>query len=173
MEKQRQEKPPSRRFLKLRKSRVNKTATRSVQKPPSLFKPRYIFGMIVYLVAADFLGAFERNILTSMGVEHVLTKLNLFGFPITVTPSGLTFIASLIIILVVLVRMDFLPTNLNSLSGKQQPVRRGVTTKSTSNRDAGGDGPRPQPPTMRQGVQGADDDLYKAYRTNQRREKKR
>lgn len=142
------------------------------QKRPSLFKPRYIFGMIVYLVAADFLGTFEKNILTSMGAERLLTKFNLFSLPITITSSGLLFIVSLIIILVILVRLDFLPTNLNALSGNQS-ARKVTTTRNASSRDAGGDGPRPQPPTMRQGVQGNDDDLYKAYRTNQRREKKR
>ena len=150
------------------------TATRSgqPQKKPSLFKPRYIFGMIVYLVAADFLGGFEKNILTSMGAERVLTKLNLFSLPITITSSGLLFIVTLIIILVILVRLDFLPTNLNALAGNQ-PARRGTTTKNTTSRDSGGDGPRPQPLTMKQGVQGNDDHLYKAYRTNQRRDKKR
>ncbi len=141
------------------------------QKPKSLFKPRYIFGMLVYLIAADFLGGFEKNILTSMGVEKVLTKLNLFGFPITVTPSGLSFIATLIIILIVLVRLDFLPTNLNSMAGT--PPKRGTTAaRNTASSDTG-DGPRSQPLTIKQGVQGADDDLYRAYRTNQRREKKR
>ena len=156
------------------KPAINKTGAgaSSVQKPPSLFKPRYIFGMIVYLVAADFLGGIEKTILTNWGVEHTLTTFNLFGKPFAVTPSGLTFIATLIIILVILVRMDFLPTNLNSMTGTQ-PARRGTGAKNTTNRDAAGDGPRPQPLTMRQGVQGDDDDLYKAYRTNQRREKKR
>lgn len=157
-----------------KKSAVSKagTGTRAVQKPPSLFKPRYIFGMIVYLVAAEFLGNFESNILTNMGMNHSLGKFNLFGLTVNVIPSGLTFIATLIIILIILVRMDFLPTNLNAMTGTQ-PARRGTTTKITSTRDAGRDGPRSQPLTMRQGVQGDDDDLYKAYRTNQRRVKKR
>ena len=159
-----------------KKSATNKTTattrTGQPQKRPGLFKPRYIFGMIVYLVAADFLGGFEKNILTSMGAERTLTKLNLFGLPITVTSSGLLFIVTLIIILVILVRLDFLPTNLNAMAGNQ-PTRRGTTTRNTASRNTGGDGPRPQPPTMRQGIQGNDDDLYKAYRTNQRREKKR
>lgn len=141
------------------------------QKKPSLFKPRYIFGMLVYLIAADFLGTIETNILTQLGVQKVLSKFNLFGFPVTVTSSGLTFIATLIIILIVLVRLDFLPTNLNAMAGTQ-PARKGTTAKNTTARDAGGDGPRTQPPTLKQGVQGADDDLYRAYRTNQRREKK-
>ncbi|MBV9257057.1 MAG: hypothetical protein JO215_03455 [Ktedonobacteraceae bacterium] len=153
-------------------SKTGTSARPGQQKPPSLFKPRYIFGMIVYLIAADFLGTFERNILTSMGVEHLITKFSLFGFPITVTPSGLTYIATLIIILIILVRMDFLPTSLNAMAGNQ-PARRGTTARNTTSRDTGGDGPRPQPPAIRQGVQGADDDLYRAYRTNQRREKKR
>ncbi len=150
------------------------TPTRSgqPQKKPGLFKPRYIFGMIVYLVAADFLGNFEKNILTSMGAERTLTKFNLFSLPITVSSSGLLFIVSLIIILVILVRLDFLPTNLNAMAGNQS-ARRGTTTRNTTSRDAGGDGPRPQPPTMKQGVQGDHDDLYRSYRTNQRREKKR
>jgi hypothetical protein len=150
------------------------TAARSgqPQKKPGLFKPRYIFGMIVYLVAADFLGGFEKNILTSMGAERTLTKVNLFNIPLTITSSGLLFIVTLIIILVVLVRLDFLPTNLNAMTGNQS-ARKGITTKNTTSRDAGGDSPRPQPPTMKQGVQGDDDALYRSYRTNQRREKKR
>lgn len=138
-------------------------------KPKSLFKPRYIFGMLVYLIAADFLGGFERNILVSMGIEKTLSKFNLFGFPITVTPSGLLFIATLILILILLVRLDFLPTNLNSMAGTQ-PARKGT---ASSNRSSSDDGPRPQGPSIKQGVQGADDELYRAYRTNQRREKKR
>ena len=159
-----------------KKPATNKVAASSrpgqPQKPKSLFKPRYIFGMIVYLVAADFLGSFEKTILTNLGIEKVLTKFNLFSFPVTVTPSGLSFIATLIIILVLLVRLDFLPTNLNAMGGAQ-PAKRGTTTRNTTARDTDGDGPRSQPPTIKQGVQGANDDLYRAYRTNQRRDKKR
>jgi hypothetical protein len=138
------------------------------QRPPSLFKPRYILGMVIYLVAANFLGAFERNALVSIGAERTLTKLNLFGLPLVVTTSGLVFIATLIIILVLLAKLDFLPTSLSAMSGTPPPK------KGTSNQTRGGqEGVRTPPPTMRQGVQGADDDLYRAYRTNQRREKKR
>ncbi len=147
------------------------TAARTAQqRPPSLFKPRYILGMVVYLIAANFLGAFERTGLVSIGAERILTKLNLFGLPITVTTSGLAFIATLIIILVVLAKLDFLPTSLSSMTNTPPP-KKGTTGQAKST--GGEEGVRSIPPPIRQGVQGADDELYRAYRINQRREKKR
>jgi hypothetical protein len=140
------------------------------QRPPSLFKPRYILGMVVYLVAANFLGAFERNALVSIGAERLLTKLNLFGLPLTITTSGLAFIATLIIILVALAKFDLLPTSLNAMTGTTPP-KKGATGQTRSS--DGQEGVRTTPAPIRQGVQGADDDLYRAYRTNQRRDKKR
>ncbi len=153
-------------------SKTGSTSARPTpQRPPSLFKPRYIFGMVIYLIAANFLGAFERNGLISIGAERTLTKFNLFGLPITVTTSGLTFIATLIIILVVLAKLDFLPTSLSAATG--QPARKGTAgqPKSAANREM--EGTRNIPPPIKQGVQGSDDELYRAYRTNQRRDKKR
>jgi hypothetical protein len=147
------------------------TAARPIQqRPPSLFKPRYILGMVVYLVAANFLGAFERNILVSMGAEHTLGKLNLFGLPLTITTSGLVFIATLIIILVALAKLDLLPTSLSAMSGTPPP-KKGTASQTRSS--ASQEGVRTPPAPIRQGVQGADDELYRAYRTNQRRDKKR
>ncbi len=152
------------------KSGTGTTTRPAQQRPPSLFKPRYILGMVIYLIAANFLGAFERTGLVSIGAERVLTKLNLFGLPITVTTSGLVFIATLIIILVLLAKLDFLPTSLSSLSGTPQ---KGTSGQTRSSNNSGEEGARNTPPPIRHGVQGADDELYRAYRTKQRREKKR
>jgi hypothetical protein len=149
---------------------VTAVARPAPKRPPSLFKPRYILGMVIYLVAANFLGAFERNALVSIGAERTLTKLNLFGLPLTITTSGLAFIATLIIILVALAKFDFLPTSLNAMTGTPPPKK--GTAGQTRSSD-GQEGVRNTPAPMRQGVQGADDDLYRAYRTNQRRDKKR
>ncbi len=110
------------------KATPSKSATAAArpaaQRPPSLFKPRYILGMVIYLVAANFLGAFERNALVSIGAERTLTKLNLFGLPLTVTTSGLAFIATLIIILVALAKLDLLPTSINAMTGGTPPPKK-------------------------------------------------
>jgi hypothetical protein len=162
---------PAEKPAKAAASKTGTTPARPTpQRPPSLFKPRYIIGMIVYLVAANFLGVYERNILMSMGAERVLTKLNLFGLPIVISTSGLVFIATLIIILVLLAKLDFLPTSLAAASGAQS-ARKGAAPKNADNRDS--EGVRNIPPPIKQGVQGSHDELYRSYRTNQRRGKKR
>jgi len=143
------------------------------QKPQSLLRPRYLLGMAIYLVAANYLGGVERNLLVSLHIEKTLAQFNLFGFPVGVTPSGITFIITLVIILVLLVRFDLLPTSLGGASSAQARKRSAAASKSTSNREISGDGPKLLPPVIKPGVQGADDKLYRAYRSNQRRDKKR
>ncbi|GAC1394455.1 MAG: hypothetical protein NVS4B11_33970 [Ktedonobacteraceae bacterium] len=136
-------------------------------KPPSLFKTRYIIGMGLYLIAADFLGLYEQRFLTYLGLEKELTKLSLFGGTLHVMTSTIVFLASLVIILVLLARFDLIPRSLGGStkgrSGQPQAKNNGTTTQSE----------RVIPPTIRQGVKGSDDSLYQQYRNNQRREKKK
>lgn len=138
-------------------------------RPPSAFKMKYIFGMLLYLIIADVIGSLETTYLT---VNHLNNPLFSIGsFPIT--PSTVLFLLTLIVVLIILARFDLIPRNLAGLSGQSQAQRKTSQSKSTS--EPGGT--RSQPPAMKQGVKGADDDLYQEYRAqqryNQRRERKR
>jgi hypothetical protein len=136
--------------------------------PPSPFKPRYILGMGIYLLAANFIGVFEQQLLRSYRLETVLTQFNLFGGIIRISTSTVLFLATLVVLLVILAKFDLIPRNLGAAGGTS-PRRSGQSQRGT---DSGEEGRGPQP-TMRQGVKGADDKLYQEYRANQRREKKR
>lgn len=131
---------------------------------PTGFKTRYIIGIGIYLLAANFLGYFETGFLQKMGLDRDLTHFNLFNNPITVRSSTLLFLATLVIVLVLLARFDLIPRNLGAATGTATGGRQSGSTS---------DGTRRVQPTMRQGVSGEDDDLYREYRANQRREKKR
>ncbi len=136
-------------------------------KPPSLFKTRYIIGMGIYLLAADFLGVYEQRLLASLGLEKRLTQFNLFGGVLVINTSTVVFLASLVIILVLLARFDLIPRNLGGAARNNT----GRTT-TTRNSDTTTQGERVTPPTVRQGVKGSDDSLYQQYRTSQRRRKR-
>ncbi len=98
-----------------------------------------------------------------------MTQFNLFGGTLHVTTSTVVFLASLVIILVLLARFDLIPrslgaaTNAQRSTGQAQTKSNGTTTQ----------GERIIPPTVRQGVKGSDDTLYQQYRTSQRRKNNR
>jgi len=153
------------------KSDPKKATAAATAKPaprPSLFKTRYIFGMVIYLLAANFVGAFETNAFVSGGIDRLLTTFNLFGANIAIRTSTLAYLATLIVLLVVLAYFDLIPRSFSAMSGQKQPVKRG-TRQSTSDTPTA----KNNPPLMRQGVKGADDDLYEEYRYTQRRTKKK
>jgi hypothetical protein len=137
------------------------------QTRPNTFKTRYIIGMALYLLCANFIGAFEVQYLRQAGLDKVLTQFNLFGGNVVISTSTLAFLATLILILVLLAKLDFIPSSL--ISAPKQTTTR--TTSSTT--QPGTPAPKYTPPPVRQGVQGEDDDLYQAYRSNLRREKKK
>jgi hypothetical protein len=145
-------------------------ASSAPQRPASAFKTRYIIGMGLYLLCANFIGVFETQFLRSINADTLLTQFNLFGGQVIIRTSTLLFLATLIIILVLLARFDLIPRNLGAMSGTT-PSKSGQSS-SRSSSDSG-EGVRNTPPPMRQGVKGADDKLYQSYRANQRREKKR
>lgn len=138
------------------------------RSPPSTFKPRYILGMGIYLLAANFIGVFEQQALRSLNVDTVLTQFNLFGGIVRISTSTVLFLATLVVLLVILAKFDLIPRNLGAAAGS--PARRSGQSPRATNSD---DGVRSLQPTMRQGVRGADDKLYREYRANQRREKRR
>lgn len=151
------------------KSTTATPAKPAVTKQRGLFKTRYIIGIGIYLLAADFLGLYEQRFLTYLGLEKELTRFNLFGAPLRVNTSTIFFLASLVIILVLLARFDLIPRSLGGASAAQ----RRASQQQTKNNGSTTPGERVIPPTVRQGVKGSDDTLYQQYRNSQRRQKKR
>ena len=151
------------------KGTASTSTTKPATKPQGLFKTRYIIGMGVYLIAADFLGLYEQRFLQYLGLEKELTQFNLFGSTLHVNTSTIVFLASLVIILVLLARFDLIPRSLGGASAAQ----RRANQAQTKNTGTATPGERVIPPTVRQGVKGSDDTLYQQYRTSQRRQKKR
>lgn len=138
-------------------------------RPASAFKMKYIFGMLLYLIIADLIGSVETNYLTVNKINYTLFSLG--SFPVTLSTA--IFLLTLIVVLIVLARFDLIPRNLAGLGGQQPAQRKTGQTRSTFEPGS----TRNQPPAMKQGVKGADDDLYQEYREqqryNQRRERKR
>jgi hypothetical protein len=161
------------------KPEVKKEAASSrstaASRPNSIFKTRYLIGMGLYLLAANFIGAIVTNLMRAYHLDAILTEFNLFGSKIIISTSTLVFLATLVIILIALARLDLIPRNISALMGgsTSQQNRRGSSSGSSSRNQGTTEGGRNIPPSMKQGVKGADDDLYQEYRSNQRRAKKK
>ena len=138
-------------------------------RPPSLFKTRHIIGMAIYLLAAQFILPYERVFAISTGIEKKLADFPFFGFNASITTSFLLNIITLIVLLYLLVHFDFLPSGKKISAAQAQQGRTGTARNSNGTASA----ERPAPKVMREGVKGESDDLYVAYRNNQRRDKKR
>jgi hypothetical protein len=143
-------------------------ASRTPQRPASTFKTRYFIGMAIYLLAANFLGAYEIQFMRSIHADTVLTSFNLFGGKVIISSSTLVFLLTLIVILIALARLDLIP---RSLTGTGAQSSKKTSNEQTAQSSA--PAPRYIQPPVRQGVKGSDDELYQAYRANQRREKKK
>lgn len=142
-------------------------------RPAPLFKTRYMFGMILYLLAADVIGIIETNLLQPYGGNTILAQFAVFGLPIRITVSALVYLATLIIILVVLARFDLLPRSFKALSGgssSSQSRRDGSSSQQRTDSSANN---RAAPPTRKLGVKGSNDDLYQQYQATRRRERKK
>ena len=138
---------------------------------PSLFKTRYLIGMVTYLLAANFVGYFETNAFASSGIDRLLTSFTLFGGVVQIRTSTLAYLATLILLLIVLAYFDLIPRSFSALSGQNPAAKRG--TSGTKQNTSDSRVTKNIPPPMRQGVKGADDDLYEEYRYSQRRSKKK
>lgn len=150
--------------------RNTSASARPTARAASPFKFRYIWGMMLYLLVADFVGAFEANYLRANHLEALVFTLG----PLIIYRSTLLFLLTLGILLVVLARFDLIPRNLGAMMGTQSGAQgKGGSSQNT----AGTTSTKTLPPSLRQGVKGADDDLYEEYqaqrRYNQRRERKR
>jgi hypothetical protein len=122
------------------------------------FKTKYLFGLVIYVFAAMLVGQYERAFLVANHLEKVLFQIGSFA----VTTSTALYLLTLIILLVVLARFDLIPRSLGAMSN-QPTTQRGKPGQSSGSEDA----KSPQP-TTKQGVKGADDDLYQEYREQQR-----
>jgi hypothetical protein len=149
-------------------SQSNKVAPKStpakVQPRQGGFKSKYLYGIIIYVIVAMFVGQYERAFLVSNHLDKVLFQIGSFA----VTTSTALYLLTLIILLVVLARFDLIPRSLGAMSGQSasQSGRSGQSSSQSENtKDA--------QPTIKQGVKGADDDLYQEYREQQRYLQKR
>ena len=146
-------------------------STKAPARPTSGFKTKYLIGMGVYLLVAEFMGTFVVNFFRANGLDTVLTRFNLFGGEITISTSILAFLAILVILLIVLARFDLIPRSFTAMSAN--PPQRRTNNSTAKGNQSTTDGNRSTPSTMKQGVKGADDHLYQEYRANQRRERKK
>jgi len=153
----------------VREAKASAPARTAPARPASPFKTKYLLGMVIYLFGAQFIGIYEQAFLQANHLNTVLTTFSLFGGKVIISTSTLVFLATLLLLLVVLARFDLIPRSLASLGGQQSSQAR----RSTSSGQGTSDNARQPQPTMRQGVSGADDDLYQEYRANQRRTRKR
>jgi hypothetical protein len=142
---------------------TNKPAPKAAPARPAPrqggFKTRYLYGMVIYVLVAMVVGQYERAFLVANHVEKTLFQIGSFA----VTTSTALYLLTLIILLVILARFDLIPRSLGAMSG-QPTTQRGKPGQSPS----GSDDTKSPPPTMKQGVKGADDDLYQEYREQQR-----
>src|SRR5258708_15220271 len=148
---------------------TTKTSTNNVPAPTTSARPRqaggfktkYLFGMLLYLIAAEVVGGLERSLLVANHADKLLFQLGSIG----VSTSTVLFLLTLLALLFILARLDLVPRSLGAMTGQSPSQRRPGQSQNTSNNPGGVKNP---PPTMKQGVKGADDDLYQEYREQQR-----
>jgi hypothetical protein len=124
------------------------------------FKPRHLIGILLYLIVADFVGVAEKSWLGK--ADKLLFSLG----PLPIYTSTLLFLLTLIVLLIILARLDLVPRSLTPAT--RQPA--GGRGPSQQNKDVPNDGSNAgkTTPGMKQGVKGANDDLYQEYRETQR-----
>src|SRR5581483_11421578 len=153
------EKAASAKKTETKTTRATTSASKTPARPTSPFKTRYILGMAIYLIGASYIGGLEQAFLANAGLERLLTTLNLFGASIPIKVSTLLFLATLVIVLVILAKLDLIPRSLTGMSGTPAPTP-AVKPRTKA---------REQAPS----VVTSGDKLYQEYKASQRREKKR
>lgn len=141
-----------------------KSAPARPQQRQGGFKTKYLYGMIIYVVVAMFVGQYERAFLASNHMDKVLFEIGSFQ----VLTSTALYLLTLILLLIILARFDLIPRSLGSMSGQSTSQSGKSSQSSTQSGSTKG-----QQPTMKQGVKGDDDDLYQEYREQQQYLKKR
>lgn len=139
-------------------------ASAAPTRPRSGFKMRYIWGMMLYLLIADFLGIWITNWMVANHLDAVLFRWGSFQ----ASRSTLIFLALLVVILIVMARFDLIPRSFRAMGDTS--TRRGSAPAS---RTAPTFETKTPQPTIKQGEPGKDDALYREYRANQRYFQKR
>jgi hypothetical protein len=122
------------------------------------FKPRHLIGILLYLIVADVAGLYEKQLLVNGHLEKLLFTLG----PVQVYLSTVMFLLTLIVLLIVLARFDLVPRSLMPTSTQTRPTSKGQAQTPSNRAETNAQ------TSMKQGVKGADDDLYQEYRQNQR-----
>jgi hypothetical protein len=140
------------------------TAKENSPKPRSKFKTRWIYGMGLYLVVADFLGVYITNWMVANHLDATVFQLGSFS----ASRSTLIFLSILVILLLALAKFDLIPRSLGGFGGSTG--NKGTTGKKAN---APSFESKAAQPVVKQGVKGSDDALYQEYRSNQRYFQKR
>jgi len=154
------------------KASIVKENTKNDAQPQSkrepLFKIRHFVGMMIYLFGAELILPRELALAHQLGMDHGF-PVTIFNWTIQLSSAIFLNIATLIVFLYLLVKFDLLP---NTASTR---IRAEQKAKERQNKASHNAAPvvKNVPAPIRLGVKGQDDDLYRAYRANQRREKKR
>lgn len=125
------------------------------------FKPRHLIGILLYLIVADVAGVYEKSLLGK--ADKLLFSLG----PLPIYTSTVLFLLTLIILLVVLARFDLVPRSLTPAPRQSATTGKGPSQQNKDVPDADSNASRNAPGT-KQGVKGANDDLYQEYRETQR-----
>jgi hypothetical protein len=124
------------------------------------FKPRHLIGILLYLIVADVVGVYEKAWLGK--ADKLLFSLG----PLPIYISTLLFLLTLVVLLIVLARFDLVPRSLTPASRQPAATNKGQGQNNRQS-DTDSDGSQ-NAPGMKQGVKGANDDLYQEYRETQR-----
>lgn len=140
-------------------------ASATPTRPKSGFKMKYIWGMMIYLLIADFLGVWIQSWMQSHGLDATVFTISSFQ----AKRSTLIFLALLIVILVLMARFDLIPRSLGAAMSSSSTTGKSTSgTKTTPTFES-----KELPLSIKQGVQGDHDELYREYRQNQRYFQKR
>lgn len=154
--------------VKAKTKNDTKLQSKTTERREPLFKIRHFIGMTIYLFGAQFILPYEFALAHQLGIDHTY-PVTIFNFTIPLSSALFLNIATLILFLYILVKLDLLP---NTASAKLRAEQKAQEQQS-KNRQHTAPVVKNVPPPMKLGVKGQDDDLYRAYRSNQRREKKR
>lgn len=80
--------------------------------PSGSFRRLHLLGLVIYLLCANFLGAYEVQLMRNLHADTVLTTFNLFGGKVVISSSTLIFLATLIVLFVALARLRLLPRSI-------------------------------------------------------------
>lgn len=155
--------------VKAKTKNETKPQSKTTERREPLFKIRHFVGMTIYLFGAQFIMPYEFALAHQLGMDRPFYTLMIFNNPLPLSPAIFLNIATLIVFLYILVKLDLLPNTASAKLRAEQKVRE----QQSKNRQNAAPAVKNVPPPMKLGVKGEDDDLYREYRANQRREKKR